>query len=184
MEKPEYLQRLDRFCRWMSDSVHLNFGHDVNVGTTTLVCCYLDALGGYYAGTRQTDSTFRAFVQAYLRNFKEYAFDGETERKAKVLIQGREVEKTYTEILYDQYRNGFVHQFLCKASTAIQKNEPEEPHMGYFAVDYMGFKFVVNLQWLVPDFLLGLERYRHDVHAKEDVFGRFKARYNAILRGE
>lgn len=185
MQRADYLKRLDQTCRRMSDAVYLNFGHDGNVATTTLICCDLDALGGFYAGKRSTDTTFREFIREYLHVFKEHAFEGEAPRKARVLVPGgKRVEKQYAEILYDEYRNGFAHQSLCKAFTAIQKNEPDEPHMGYFATDYMGFDFVVNLQWLVPDFLLGVERYRSDVHTKDAIFNLFKDRHDAILRGE
>src|SRR5712692_7082941 len=153
----------------MADTVYINYSHDVNVATTTLICTYIDALGSYLACNDASASHFQEFIKRYMNEFGHNAAG----QSATVRVPGQNVSKPYMEIFYEEFRNGFVHSYIGKVSVAIIKNKPGTKYAPYFSEDREGYGLVVNLDWLVPDFLLGLEKYRRDVHTVEAVYRTF-----------
>lgn len=178
-DKQQHLLALDTMCRRMADTIYVNYGQDVNVGTTTLICTYIDALGSYLAGKDAGALHFKEFIKQYMVEFDRYAAG----KSAMVRVPGQNATRPYMDIFYDQFRNGFVHSYIGKVSVAIIKNKPGMNYAPYFSEDRHGYALVVNLDWLIPDFLLGLEKYRQHVHTVDVAYRAFASRFNAIRDG-
>src|SRR2546426_3596780 len=118
MPAPSLPTHLNRMHTWMRANVqHVNM--KANSATVLLVCCYLDALAGFYVG-RDTETTgrhransksdFLDFAKKYMTGFMAAAVNGfgrersrsvRVDRCAPICGGNRRKVQTYADLLYN-----------------------------------------------------------------------------------
>lgn len=91
----------NRIQKWMIKDIRKCIDNDVNFGSLTLICCYIDFLGSLQRPNSRNRERFYFFIEKYLKPFnQDYDF-----WKCKI---------------YEDYRCPLVHEgTMKKGSTAI-----------------------------------------------------------------
>lgn len=190
--------------RWMNGNVRLlNDGvraedgrvHRANSSLLLTICCYIDSLAAFSVGrTREVfhrnvrpDRDFATFVRTYMDGFMMASRDhsGNELRRSVLLhrcapgcgaLQQRD-RLAFPEILYSQYRNGLVHEFLPRGWAGFVRNQNF-----YLRWDTRRRRLIVNLDRLAPDFRDALRRYCNDVRTSAVIRELYRQRLRFVMK--
>jgi len=105
----------NRVQKWLLDDIKVCLKNHVNIGAMTLMCCYIDFMGGLLNPGADTRTRFYTFIDKYLS--QQDALYGFWKCK-----------------LYEDFRCGLVHEAIMKKGTGIfRKDEAdakEYKHLG------------------------------------------------------
>lgn len=136
---------LERTKRWMLHDVEVCMQNDAFIGAATLMMSHLSALAGYYAGRqanrpRSDAKEFIKFTNKYLVSFPRMTIKGQ-------------------HLLYNDFRNGLIHEHLPKKGTALD-NDDEKP-IYYFEPNK--HLHVLNLAKFYLEYIDAIGQYLDDV---------------------
>lgn len=129
----------------------------IYLGITTLICCGIDAMGGFYKGeesNRNSGNNFKAFVRDYMDE----------------IYRGDEKK---VEALHDYLRCGLAHGFCIKQGGIKWKNP-------YFS-NNRKLGLLVNIYALFKDLKNAFNEYLLDLKNDKDIQENFKKRFNWIF---
>ena len=132
---------------------------DLNLGIVTIICCAIEAVASFYAPKEKDRIAFDRFVS----EFMDPMF-----RKRPA---GR--NRTYAQILYDQFRSGLAHGFsIVGHEVATRPTEYIVDDKGYVSVD---------LWTLFEDMERGVGRYLEAVASDGDAKANFLRRFDDLF---
>ena len=163
----------ERDIRWCHKDVDACYNHDAFVGATREMCCYIDGLSGYFAGSlkdcrRDTGTEFVEFVRHYFEDFNKYATNKTGSEYTLKLKKYRDKHfrmepMNYYQILYSQYRCGLIHTILMKRNGGIYRGH----NMPYFKRTKQ-FKLMINVDLFYRDFERAINTFKEEVVTNKD----------------
>lgn len=132
---------------------------DLNLGVVTIICCAIEALGGFYAPNKKDRVAFDQFVCDFMN--------------AKFRETPAGQKRRYAQILYDQFRSGLAHGFsIVGHEIATRPTEYVVDDNGYVSID---------LWTLFEDMEAGCHRYLDVVRSDDDSRANFLKQFDSLF---
>jgi predicted nucleic-acid-binding Zn-ribbon protein len=80
------------------------------LNATTIICCAIEGLGHYWTGSDESGRSFKEFIKEFM----------DPEFQKTLTVDGKQC--TYSEILWEDFRNGLAHGFYIKRG-GIERGE-------------------------------------------------------------